>query len=168
MPTLELTTNIDAPRDRVFDLSRSIDLHADSMSHSREYPVAGVTSGLICEGQSVTWRAHHFGIWFSLTSLIVSVDRPNHFRDSMVRGPFRRFDHDHHFEVDGTRTVMRDVFDYTSPLGPIGRLVDRAFLSRYMKNLLLRRNAVVKGVAETAKWRQYLADRSSTLDAGVA
>lgn len=168
MPRIELSTKIAAPRERVFDLSRSIDLHAESMSHSREYPVAGVTSGLIREGQSVTWRARHFGIWFSLTSRIVSVERPAYFRDSMVSGPFKHFDHDHHFQVHGTGTVMRDLFDYTSPFGLLGRLVDRAVLSRYMQNLLLRRNAVIKSVAESDRWRLYLPDRPPTGNAGIA
>ena len=41
--------------------------------------------------------------------------RPDHFRDSMVRGAFRELDHDHFFEVHGDLTIMKDVFDFTSP-----------------------------------------------------
>jgi hypothetical protein len=43
---------------------------------------------------------------------------------------------------------MIDHFDYTAPLGPLGRLADRLFLARYMQYLLARRNATVKRVAE--------------------
>ena len=98
MPVLELTTLVAAPVERVFDLSRSIDLHTASTAATGERAVAGVTSGLIGPGEEVTWRARHFGVWQSLTSRIVIFDRPRHFRDSMVRGAFRRFDHDHRFE----------------------------------------------------------------------
>jgi hypothetical protein len=44
-------TDIAAPTGVCFDLSRSIDLHLESMVASNERAVAGVTSGLICEGQ---------------------------------------------------------------------------------------------------------------------
>lgn len=63
MACLELTTLIAAPVERVFDLARSIDMHQDSMKGSGESAIAGVTSGLIGEGEEVTWRARHFGVW---------------------------------------------------------------------------------------------------------
>jgi hypothetical protein len=66
VPVIELNTTIAAPIERVFDLSRSIDLHANSASGTSEQAIAGVTSGLIEIGQEVTWRARHFGIWQTL------------------------------------------------------------------------------------------------------
>lgn len=60
----------------------------------------------------MTWEATHFGVRQRLTSHITAFDRPRHFRDSMVAGAFRRFDHDHWFDADGRGgTVMRDAFD---------------------------------------------------------
>jgi len=156
MPTLKILTEIQAPPKRVFDLARSIDLHTDSMKRSREHAVAGVTSGLIGLGESVTWKARHFGIWFSLESRIVGWDPPVHFCDSMVSGPFTRFDHDHYFEESGAGTTMRDVFDYTSPFGPMGLLADRIVLARYMRKLLADRAVIIKSVAESDSWRSYL------------
>ena len=122
MTTVELELEIAAPRTRVFDLARSVDLHVDSTAGTAERAVAGVTTGLMEQGDEVTWSARHFGIRQRLTSRITSYDRPSHFRDSMVRGAFARFDHDHYFEecVGGCRA--REVFDFTSPLGPLGRL----------------------------------------------
>ena len=46
-----------APRERVFDLARSIDLHQRSTERTREQAVGGRTSGLIGVDESVTWRA---------------------------------------------------------------------------------------------------------------
>lgn len=43
---------------------------------------------------------------------------------------------------------MRDVFDYDSPLGPVGKLADCIFLKRYMARLLIRRNKLIKEAAE--------------------
>lgn len=86
MPVIKLTTEIQAPLERAFDLARSVELHIASTAHTGERAVAGVTSGLMALGQEVTWRARHFGTWQHLTSRITAFVRPFHFRDSMVRG----------------------------------------------------------------------------------
>jgi ligand-binding SRPBCC domain-containing protein len=156
MPVIDITTEINAPLERVFDLSRSVDLHAVSTAHTDERAVGGVTSGLMTLGQEVTWRARHFGIWMHLTSRITAFEPPVHFRDSLVRGAFRRFDHDHFFSERGGVTIIRDVFDFQSPLGILGRIVDFLLLTRYMKKFLVTRNAAIKAAAETNQWRRYL------------
>lgn len=135
--------------DRCFDLSRDIDLHMRSTAPTREIAVAGVTKGLIGPDEEVTWEATHLGIRQRLTARITDFHRPFHFRDSQVRGAFRRFDHDHFFtEVDGG-TLMRDVFDFDSPFGIFGAVANQLFLTRYMTSLLIRRNKLIKNVAES-------------------
>lgn len=149
MPIITVSIAIAAPIDVVFDLARSIDLHTESTAQTDERAVGGRISGLIGLGEQVTWEATHFGIRQRLTSKIVQFHRPHHFRDSMVSGAFKRFDHDHHFIADGHGTVMTDTFDYTAPLGLLGRLAGGMFLTRYLQRLLVRRNEVIKRVAET-------------------
>ena len=156
VPIIELTIEIRAPLGRAFDLARSVELHMASTAQTGERAVAGVTSGLMELGQEVTWRARHFGIWQHLTSRITAIERPFHFRDSMVRGVFQRFDHDHFFSQRGEITAMRDVFDFQSPFGILGRVADRLFLIDYMRRFLLARNALIKRVAETEQWRRYI------------
>lgn len=156
MPVIELETMINAPAMRVFDLSRCIDLHIESMSGNGERAIGGVTSGLIGLGETVTWQAVHLGVKQHLTSKITEFDRPHHFRDTMTAGAFERLDHDHYFiEADG-KTLMRDVFDYTSPYGFIGRIVDAIFLENYMTRLLTERNAVIKRIAESDEWMKFI------------
>ena len=156
MPVIDITTQINAPMQRVFDLSRSVDLHAASTTQTGERPVAGVTSGLMSLGQEVTWRARHFGIWQCLTSRITAFDPPTYFRDSLGRGAFRRFDHDHFFSQLGEITIMRDVFDFQSPLGIFGRIADYLVLTSYLRHFLITRNATIKQAAETDQWQRYL------------
>ena len=69
MPVIELQILIDAPRERVFDLSRSIDAHQDSAEGTDERAVAGVTSGLLGLGEDVTWEARHLGVGFSVMEM---------------------------------------------------------------------------------------------------
>lgn len=149
MPRIEVDTLIAAPIEKVFDLSRSIDVHQQGQVSRKERAVAGRTEGLIELGETVTWEAVHLGVRQRLTSKVVEMRYPYQFRDSMVSGAFKRFDHDHFFErqPDGS-TLMKDVFDYTSPLGFLGVLADRLFLEGYMRRLLEERNREIKLLAE--------------------
>jgi ligand-binding SRPBCC domain-containing protein len=74
----------------------------------------------------------------------------------MVAGIFENFDHDHYFESSDGGTIMRDVFDFTSPLGPLGSLADLLLVERYMRGLLAVRNSFIKVTAEGDDWRRYL------------
>lgn len=151
MPVITVETLVRAPIERCFDLSRDIDVHMQSTKQTHEIAVAGITTGLIGLGQEVTWQATHFCVRQRLTTRITAYSRPTYFRDSQVFGAFKRFDHDHHFEALPNRTtLMRDIFDYDSPLGWLGVLADRLFLEKYMRSLLERRNALIKQVAEAS------------------
>jgi len=156
MPIIRLETLIHAPIEVVFDLARSIDLHAESMGRSRERAVDGVMTGLINRGETVTWEAVHFGVRQRLTSRITVCERPRHLQDVMVEGAFRRFTHDHFLSLVGGDTLMKDIFDYESPLGLAGRIADRLFLERYMTRLLTDRNRVIKRTAECGAWRKFI------------
>src|SRR5579862_6533387 len=106
MPRIELLTEINAPIEKVFDLARSIDLHIESTKHTGETAIAGKTSGLIELGETVIWRARHFGIWQTLTSKITEFDRPVLFVDEIIEGAFKSILHEHHFSTVRHQTIM--------------------------------------------------------------
>ena len=149
---------INAPAEVCFDLARSIDLHEHSTRHTGEKAVAGITSGLIGIGQSVTWRAKHFGVWQRLTSRITAMERPHRFTDEMVKGAFSFFHHEHLFQETTEGTLMTDTFVYGAPMGILGRIFDRLVLETYMHKLLWERNRVIKEVAESDQRLKYLGD----------
>ena len=149
MPSIVIETYIHVPIERCFDLSRSVDLHTDSMKHTGEKAIAGRTGGLIDLGETVTWEAKHFGIRQTLTSKITEFDYPNYFVDEMVSGAFKSFRHEHRFVRQGGETQMTDIFSFESPLGLLGRLANVLFLKSYMKRLLQKRNEIIKQVAES-------------------
>lgn len=156
MPLIELTTLINAPIERCFDLSRSIDLHRLSTEGTNEEAIAGVTCGLIGKDEEVTWRAKHFGITQKLSSRITEFDSPHRFRDEMSKGIFKTIRHDHTFyEVDGM-TVMKDEFYFESPGCIFGWLFNYFVLTGYLRSLLTRRNQKIKECAEGDEWRSLL------------
>jgi hypothetical protein len=160
MIRLQETTQIDAPIQRCFDLSRSVEVHLLSNVHSGEQAVAlgGKTSGLVGLHEEVTWRAKHFGVWHNLTSKTTEMKPPFYFQVTMVRGIFRFMQADHLFQsLESGGTEMKDVFSIAAPLPLLGPLAETLFLRRYMLALLRERNAVIKRVAESSEWKRYLA-----------
>jgi len=134
-------TESQLPVEQLFDLARSIDLHVDSQRDSGERAVAGVTSGLIGEGQEVTWRAKHFGIPLTMTSRVTHLDFPRSFTDEQVKGPFKAFRHVHEFEPTAAGSIMTDRVEFTAPLGVLGRGVERLILRRYLERLIQYRGS---------------------------
>jgi ligand-binding SRPBCC domain-containing protein len=148
MPFIHLTTFIAAPIETVFDLSRSIDLHQTSLQHTNEKAIAGITTGLIKEGETVTWQAKHLLATRKMTVKITAMQSPIYFKDEMIAGDFKTMWHEHHFTSTNNGTTMKDVFYFESPFGLIGKLFNYVFLTHYMRTLLQKRNEVIQKVAE--------------------
>jgi ligand-binding SRPBCC domain-containing protein len=156
MPKIHLTTFIQAPVERVFDLCRNIDLHKQSMSKYKEETVAGIQFGMIEKDDTVTWKAKHLGKTRMLRSKITSMKRPEMFVDEQLEGDFKELKHEHHFKPCENGTIMIDLFHFETPYGGIGKLFNRAYFIRYMKRLLEKRNKAIKEIAETDKWKKFL------------
>ena len=112
--------------------------------------MAGVMSGRLTLGDTVTWEAIHFGLRMRLTSRIAEFDPPRRFVDEMVKGPFQHLRHVHEFRerVGVGGTLMTDDFDYASPLGVLGWIADTLVVRCYLERFLTQRNAFIKQVAE--------------------
>ena len=91
-------------------------------------------------GETVTWKARHLGLPFTMTSRITEYEAPRRFVDEQVTGPFARWWHEHTFEEVGGVTLMTDRVEFASPLGPLGGLVDSTILTSYLTRLLTERN----------------------------
>jgi ligand-binding SRPBCC domain-containing protein len=156
MPTIHLTTFIAAPAEVVFDLSRHIGLHKESMSKYKEEAVAGTRIGLIEKDETVTWRARHLFKNRLLRVKITEMKKPEMFTDEQVKGDFKMMKHEHHFKPCDNGTLLIDLFHFESPYGMIGRWFNSLFLTSYMRKLLEHRNKSIKEIAESGRWKQLL------------
>lgn len=156
MPKIHLTTFIAAPIERIFDLSRSINLHKISTATTNEQAIDGVMNGLIKLGETVTWQANHLFKKRRFTAKITAMKLPESFVDEMIQGDFKHFRHEHHFKQITNGTIMVDVLEFESPFGLVGRLFNNIYLTKYIRKLLLVRNEVIKEYAETMKWKTIL------------
>jgi ligand-binding SRPBCC domain-containing protein len=163
MVTIRTATQVNAPMERCFRLSLSIDLE---MAANRYRAVAGVTKGLIGPGESVTWQGRQFGLTVRHESLI-DIWRPySYFREVMVAGTFGAYQHDHHFAVMNDGTRIRDEIRFAAPAGLLGRVAEKLVLRRRITAMLQQRNAFIKQVAESDEWHRYL-DGQPELDQRV-
>lgn len=156
MATIELKTKINAPIERCFLLSLSVDLHQLSTEETNERAISGVTAGLMKLNDVVTWRAKHFGIYQNLTTKISAYNAPKYFVSEMVKGAFKKMHHQHLFEWTGNETIMTDIFVFETPLGILGELFSKLILKNYMKGFLIKRNNTIKQVAESNDWQKLL------------
>ncbi|WP_199621341.1 SRPBCC family protein [Paenibacillus alkalitolerans] len=151
MVRIQLEILIKAPIEICFESARDIELHSKTVwKHTKERAIAGVTTGKIGEGQSVTFEAIHFGIKQKLTAKVVEYRRPYVFVDEMQQGAFKYMRHTHLFEESREGTVVKDILDFASPLGMLGRAFDLLVLERYMRAFVAYRQKKLKEFVESS------------------
>ena len=156
MPTIHLTTFIAAPIHIVFDLSRNIDLHRQSMTKYNEEAVAGTRFGLIEKNETVTWKAKHLFKQRLLKVKIADMQLHSTFTDEQVEGDFKMMKHEHHFKTCDNGTILIDIFHFEIKYGLIGRWFNNLYFTKYMRKLLEQRNSTIKQFAEGEQWKKLL------------
>jgi ligand-binding SRPBCC domain-containing protein len=155
MFTISDSIHINAPIERCFLLSTSIELVGKTLGMR---PIEGKTSGTIVDGDRIVWAGWKFGLPQMHESLITRYERPAFFQDTMARGRFKRFQHDHQLtEIDG-HTLLNDKLRFSLPLGWPGKMVARHVVVPHLCRLLRQRMLLLKKVAEGDEWRRYLAE----------
>lgn len=164
MPYLEDRTLIAAPIERVYHLTRSIDLFQHALKGYGTHAVAGRRSGLLNEHEEVHWASRHLGLNLRLVSQCVEGRLPHVFTVQRSGGVFPRMEHKHIFiEQSGLEggTLMVNQFSYGAPFGALGAFANPLFLKKYIYKLLQLKNSVIKRVAEGDTWRDFLPEALS-------
>jgi ligand-binding SRPBCC domain-containing protein len=158
MYTVSETTHVNAPIDRCFLLGTSLKLVSRTLGmHALERD----ETGLVQPNDHLIWHGWKFGFPQMHETLVTAYDRPHYFQDSMGRGRFKRYQHEHTFtEIDG-HTLLHDKIRFSLPLGWAGDMVARSVVVPYIAGMLHRHLQLLKRVAETDEWRKYLPAESS-------
>jgi ligand-binding SRPBCC domain-containing protein len=155
--TVSDTIHINAPIERCFLLSTHIELVEQTLEMR---PLEG-QSGMVVSGDRLVWVGWKFGMPQMHESLITRYELPAFFQDTMLRGRFKKFQHDHFFvEIDGY-TLLTDKLRFSMPLGLPGKVFGKYFILPYLAKLLRRRLELLKRVAENEEWRDYLPEKMS-------
>ena len=75
----------------------------------------------------MTWIAEH-----------TAYNPPHHFADTMVKGPFWSWNHNHDLKESNGTTTVEDEVTYQVPFGPLGNLADRVLGGMLVKSRLTR------------------------------
>jgi ligand-binding SRPBCC domain-containing protein len=148
--------------DRCFLLSTNVELVRETIGMR---PIAGRTSGFIDSEDQITWYGWKFGIPHLHESRITAYERPSFFQDTMLRGKFKRYQHDHILAAIGGLTMLNDRIRFSLPLGWVGDIVAKRVLVPYLSKMIRNRLRLLKRIAESDDWRDYLPD---SLEAPIA
>ena len=150
--TLRDSMVIGAPIERCFRLSTSIEVVALTLGLR---PVEGKLGGMILAGDELVWRGWKFGLPQMHETLITGFEEPRFFQDTMGRGRFAAFQHDHRFSEVRGGTLLEDEVRFSMPFGWAGEMVGRVVMVPHIRGLLKRRFGLLKGLAEGDGWRRY-------------
>jgi ligand-binding SRPBCC domain-containing protein len=154
MFTISDSIFINAPIERCFLLSTNVELVGKTYGMK---PLEGKTTGLLVAEDRLLWAGWKFGLPQMHEIYITRYDPPAYFQDTMGRGRFKRYQHDHYFYEMHDRTVLNDKIRFTMPLGVLGHLVGKFILVPYLSRRLHRRLTILRKVAEnSAEWKKYL------------
>ncbi len=156
MRLIHLTSFIQSPPDRLFNLSLSVDLHKFSMKLYKEQVFGTVTSGQLNLNDTVTWKAKHLLKDRFLKIKITQLKAPDYFVEEQVQGSFSLMKHEHYFKPIDNGTLMIDQFRYETKFGKFGKIFNRLYLEKYLTRVLTQRNNIIKKVAESEQWKQFL------------
>jgi ligand-binding SRPBCC domain-containing protein len=161
MFTISDSIFINAPIERCFLLSTNIELAGRTYGMK---PIEGKLSGMFVAEDRLVWAGWKFGFPQMHESYVTRYEAPSFFQDTMGRGRFKRYQHDHYFFEMNERTVLNDKIRFTMPLGFVGDFVGKFVLVPYLSKRLRRRLALLKRVAENGKeWSKYLPQQEQAL-----
>jgi ligand-binding SRPBCC domain-containing protein len=87
---------------------------------------------------------------------ITEIKRPDYFADEQVEGDFKMMKHEHYFKPVDNGTIIIDQFHFKTTKGWIGNLFSQVYLEKYLTRLLIERNNIIKKIAESNQWKQFL------------
>lgn len=139
MPTLIIETKINKPPEVCFNLIRRAGAETGNQKINGEF----------AKGQTVTFQNSFLGFRQNLTVKIIRFEKPKIFVDEMTAGNFKSFRHVHDFILqDDDQTILKDIFEWASPFGIFGRIIDELFIKNRLRKIVVRRNQRLKEIAE--------------------
>lgn len=96
-------------------------------------------------GQRIAYTVRPvLGIPLTWVTLIEVVEAPHRFVDTQLKGPYKRWWHEHMFTEVGGGTLMCDRVEYELPMGPLGELAHHLFVRRKLDHIFGYRRRVLE------------------------
>ncbi len=134
---METTQRLPPPRDQVFPFfanAMELERLTPQWLHFSVLTPAPIEMRV---GTLIDYRLRVHGIPLRWRSRISVWEPPYRFVDEQLRGPYRRWYHEHLFEPSAQATVCRDLVDYEVPFG---RLIEHWFVRPDIRKIFEYRN----------------------------
>lgn len=148
-----------APIERCFLLSTHLEVVQQELGMRA---IAGTRHGRVALGDRIVWRGWKFGMLHLHESWISGFEPPRFFQDTMVRGRFTFFQHDHRLSKTAEGTLLEDEVRFSLPFGWAGALVGRMILVVSIERLMRRRLLRLKRLAEGEGWHMLIPSTEPT------
>lgn len=156
MLKIHLTTFIQAPVERVFDLSRNLTLRKKSLRPGKEQILSSSGDSFLHAGETITLRARHFGKTREITARVTALDQPLHFTEEQVKGDLKTYRHEYYFKPTDNGTILIDLLECEGPRDLLGSIASAFLLKAYLETMLRKKNELLRQYAETEKWKAVL------------
>jgi ligand-binding SRPBCC domain-containing protein len=101
-------------------------------------------------GAQLDYQLSLFGVPVRWRTRITDWQPGKRFVDEQESGPYALWRHMHEFEARGTSTLVRDVVDYSEPLGPVGTVAHVVLVRRTLDRIFdFRRDAIGRLLARS-------------------
>jgi ligand-binding SRPBCC domain-containing protein len=126
---------IPAPLDDVFDFFSDPANLAKITPKSVGFQDLTPGSSPMRPGLHIIHQIRWLGIPVRWETLIEEYDPPHGFVDVQVKGPYKRWRHEHSFEAAPGGTIMRDHVQYELPFGILGVITHRLIVARQLRRI---------------------------------
>jgi ligand-binding SRPBCC domain-containing protein len=103
------------------------------------------------EGALIDYRISVRGFPLRWRTRIEAYDPMRSFVDVQLLGPYRSWRHTHAFEGRREGTEMRDLVEYSLPLGPLGDLAHSLFVRRDLQTIFDYRRGAIERLLESTE-----------------
>ena len=144
-------TLIDAPLDRVFDFfSRAENLEKLTPS-SLQFKILTKLPIEMKVGTLIDYKLKIRGVPVNWQTEITAWEPNVLFIDCQLKGPYKKWIHEHRFKAEGNKTRMWDTVEYALPFGPLGAIAHWLFVKKEVSGIFGYRAAALRQVELESK-----------------
>jgi len=139
----ECKTKLAAPLEEVFEFFSKAENLEKLTPASLRFHVLSPLPIEMRPGARIQYRLRLFGIPFRWESEITVWEPLVRFQDVQIKGPYKKWEHEHSFASDGEQTLMKDVVDYAVPGWFLAPIVNSLFVGWQVKQIFAYRGKVI-------------------------
>ena len=142
--TLTCETLIDAPLDKVFEFFSSAENLELLTPKTLQFKILTPLPIKMEAGTLIDYKLKIRGVPVRWKTEITVWEPGKRFVDTQLKGPYRKWVHEHRFQAEGNQTRMWDSVEYALPGGPFAPIVHALFVRREVEQIFKHREMALR------------------------